>query len=174
MCWQNGFTYLGHNPLINDYNGTPTTFDSIVYGIIKGGVKGIDPRLDGDTIIVNGGISTTVENVVGTLSEIFDGGLADALDGAADALNDDYAIITLDKDSLNFYIFDKLASGICCKLTIPRNKVAQFKKSKILLWYTLRLLFNQGNELKISITSKMGGVKKQSENTTKLFEMLGL
>jgi len=85
----------------------------------------------------------------------------------------DSAIMTLCDKTLSFYVLNKMGSEITCCAHIPLEKVAHIKKSKMLLWHTIRLYFQTGCEIKLNITSKQLGIKKQKENLDILLQILG-
>lgn len=168
--------------LISDYNDSPITYDCIAYAQIDGGVKGIHPQLVGDAVFIEGNTASKVEDaickaadVVGKVGSILGGVLgdvADGLDTAAGEMTHDGAALTITDDSLFLYVFDKLGTRIVSRVSIPLAKIGRVKKSKMLLWHTIRLFFQNGGEMKLSITSKVVGIKNQNENLSRLLSLL--
>jgi len=169
--------------LIHDYNGTQVTPDDFVYVQIEGGIKYADPRLIGTAIFIEGDtydkaedVMDKVANVAGKVGSILGGivgDVADGLDAAADEMATDSAAMILTDDTLHFYVFDKMGNRVIFNAYIPRDQISRTKKSKLLLWHTVILFFNMGGEVKLSITSKVLGIKNQKENIGKFLAKLG-
>jgi len=169
--------------LIRDYNDTQVTPDDFVYVQIEGGLKYVDPRLidtavfiEGDTYDKAEDVIDTVANVVGKVGSVLGGILgdvADGIDAAADEMATDTAALILTEDSLQFFVFNKMGSKVTHSARITRDQIARTKKSKLLLWHTVRLFFRVGGEVKLSMTSKVVGIKNQKNNIGKFLELLG-
>jgi len=167
--------------LVTAYNDAPASVDCMVYGTINGGVLGIDPALLGNEVQIDGEVDNTAEQVVsgvskvvGGLSSIFSalGTAADALDTATDEMTNDAAIITVTNEIISCYIFNKSGSKISCKMDIPFNQIDCVKRRKMLLWHTITCCFARGQEINLSITGKVAGIKKQKENIEKFTRLL--
>ena len=169
--------------MISDYNGLPAEYDCILNVIIEGGLNGIDPQLLGDAVLIDkeaspdkaGEILGAATKIAGKASWLLGGVLgdvADAVGNASDELANDGAILTLGNGKLSFYILNKMGSQITCCAHIPIEKIEGIRKSKMLLWHTVRLYFSTGCEIKINITSKQVGIKNQKENLDKFLNLL--
>jgi len=167
--------------LVENYSDMQPAYDCIVYGTIKDGVDGIDLDLMDEAVQIDGEVDDTAESLVsgaakvaGGLSAVFSslGTAADVLDAAKDEMANDAAIITISNAVISFYIFAKAGNKISCKMDIPLSKISQVRKRKILLWHTISLCFPEGEEINLSITSKVAGIKKQKENLEKFVQLL--
>ena len=167
--------------LINGYCETPVTYDCILYVTIEGGVKGIDPQLIGTAVEFKGDTYSAVEdtvskaaNVVGKVASVTGllGGVADALDGAQEGLANDGAVLAFCENTVRLFVLDKMGNKIVASVYIPLSKVNRVRKSKMLLWHTVKFFFNGAREISLSITSKVVGVKNQKENVLRFVEIL--
>ena len=168
---------------VNDFNGAPVVYDCILSVTIEG-LKDVNPELAGDAIYVEGAADTSTQDTVDKIADIADtaavvlggvfGDVADAIGGAADGVAEvDAAILTLSGTNICLYVFNKLASKIMQRITIPLEKVSRMKKSKLLLWHTVKFFYHDGSVIKLSITSKVPGIKKQTENLKSFIALLG-
>ena len=139
--------------MVSEYNGMPVSFDCILYACIQGGFKKISPALFGSAVLIGGAAG---------------GGLA----GAAGALTNDFAVLVFGGSTISFYVFNKLGTKISSRYDIPLDQLSRMKKRKFLIWNTLKLYFKEKGKIKLTISDKTVGIKKQGENVGIFLRML--
>ena len=137
--------------MVSEYNGMPVSFDCILYVCIQGGFKKISPALFGSAVLIGGAA----------------GG------GIAGALANDFAVLVFGGSTISFYVFNKLGTKISSRYDIPLNQLSRMKKRKFLIWNTLKLYFKEKGKIKLKISDKTVGIKKQGENVGIFLRMLG-
>ena len=136
--------------LVSEYNGIQSDYDCILYACIQGGLKKVSPVLFGSAVIIGGAA----------------GG------GIAGALSNDFAVLVLTDKTICFYVFNKLGTKISSRYDIPLNQLYRIKKSKFLIWNKLKLYSREKGKIKLTISDKTVGIKKQAENVRIFLSLL--
>ena len=139
--------------LVNEYNGSPTEFECILYACILGGLKGINPLLLGSAVLIGGAVG---------------GGIA----GAAGGMSNDFAILTFSNATISLYVFNKFGIKIIARVDIQINQVCKMKKKKFLIWNTVKLFLNSKDKIKLTFSDKVVGIENQKENADVFLRLL--
>ena len=92
-------------------------------------------------------------------------------------MSNDWAIMTVNHDCLCFYVLDnfKMSLVITGKFTVLYEAITKMKISKFLLWTNLKIRSADDSKtykLKVKVSSKCIGIKKQKENIGILVDFL--
>ena len=146
---------------VADYDPENQDYQSIVYLCLPGGAKSIMGAV---------AVSTAINVIVGA-----DVGFG--IGGALAALANDYAIMTVNSESLCFYILNKfkMKLDITNKIELPYSWITKYKMSKFLMWDNVKIYFENGSEkhkLKLQIATRPIGLKNQPANVREFLDTL--
>ncbi len=133
---------------------------SITYVCISGGTR--------DLLV-----ATNVGMIIG-------GSMGMGMSGALGALSNDFGVMIANEEELRIHVMNKFAVSIEEKnvvgtITIPYNILTKLKIKRFLIWYTVKLYVYDGRrtaKLKLVISSKTVGIKRQKENVNELIKFL--